>query len=269
MDCPQSVEAALSARPFDHRSFFEALHQRDGLKWVSGIVRKVSRLREAALEHLTADVLSQLYEKRLAPEELHCPAGWLARIIRNEASSLLRSPRAAKRGGGARHESLDDSATLDPRQQETIDLDKQIDQRRQWTALAHIALEGSVPGRPRLGYLAFFLARHIARRHVDEAKHQVDRSKRDVDGGLLRSSEETWTRLHDGLMRTFPEGVDGDEDGHLELAFVLRSTHPGPAAEWGRTDKQVIAKARDLVRKWAARGREQVRALALEQGMSR
>lgn len=242
---------------------------KDGLEWVSKIVWKVSRLTKPALQDLTADVLSELYEKKLTPEELHCPAGWLARIIANEALSLQRSRRAAKRGGGAQHESLDDTATFDPRQREHIDLDRQIDHRRQWTALAHIALEGAIPGRPRLGYLAFFLARHIARRHIDEAKDQVDRSKKDVDGGLLRSSEETWTRLHDGLMRTYPEGVDGDDGGHLELAFVLRSTHPGPASEWGRTDKQVVAKARDLVRKWAARGREQVKALALEQGMSR
>ncbi|HRE89291.1 MAG TPA: hypothetical protein PK095_09135 [Myxococcota bacterium] len=242
---------------------------RDGLRWVTTLVAKVSRAQRPDLEGLTSDVLANLYEKKLAPEDLHCPAGWLASIIANEVRTLGREKAAKKRGGDAVHVSPDDSAPFDLPQPDSTDPVQRIEQRRQWTRLAHIALDGPIPGRPRLGFLAFFLARHIARRHIEEAKTQVDRSKEGVDGGLLRSADETWGMLCDGLMRRHPEGVDGDDEGHLELAFVLRSTHPGPAAEWGRSDRQVVAKARDLVRKWAARGRDQVKALALADGGGR
>lgn len=237
------------------------------------LVSSATRARPDLLEDLTAEVSRRLIEKdleRSRPAQLDCPAAWFARVIINEAHDALRQTLAQKRGGGAAHDNLEESGAMELRAATApVDPAEHIDTKRQWSQIAHIAMNGDIPGRPRLGFLAFFLARHIARRHVEEAKAQVDRSREGVDGGLLRSVDETWGMLCDGLMRRHPEGVDGDDEGHLELAFVLRSTHPGPAAEWGRSDRQVVAKARDLVRKWAARGRDQVKALALADGGGR
>lgn len=266
MDCPPSVVAALSATPFDARKLVELLFS-EGLRWVNGIVYRVSKARGPAFEDLVCEVFKGLLESQPKPQDLHCPEAWLACVIANEARDASRRERAKKRGGGAEMETIQETAKVEPHlQQQPDDVDSNIDAERALNELGRLAVDGPIAGRPRLAYLGFHMARSIARRHVDEAHAQPDRSKKELEGGLLRPPAETWTRLRDGVTLPFPEGVIRHDRGRLELAFVLRSTHPGPAAAWAQADKEAVGRARDLVRKWASRGRAQVRALCRAQG---
>lgn len=263
-NCPPSVEDALKARPFDQRRLLEVLY-RHGLRWMTRLVSRMTRGRPELLEDLTAEVFRRLIEKDLdgaRPVHLDCPAAWLARVITNEAHNALRHILAQKRGGGTTHDNLEESGAVELRASTPpVDVAEHIDTKRQWSHIAQTALHGDIPGRPRLGFLGYYLARHIEERHVVEAKQQPDRAKAGVMGGLLRSIEDTWSRLSTQVMPLFPDGVDEDDEGRLALAFVLRSAHPGPASEWAKVDKKDVATAKDTVRKWAERGREHVAVL--------
>lgn len=270
MNCPPSVEAALKAHPFDQRRLLEVLC-RDGLSWLTRIVFFATKQRAELREEVTLEVFRRLGSKTLAPRDLDCPGAWLARVISRDAIDVLRQMSAKKRGGGTTQEPFQESSTVDQHQATHPNLETKIDDERALTRIARIAidLERPIAGRQRLGFLAFHFARCISQGHVVAAKNDVDRARGQLEGGLLRDADDTWTRLKDGLMRSFPMGVADLDDGHLELAFVLRSTHPGPVSTWAMSDKKSVANARDLVRKWAERGREQVKTLALAQGLSR
>ncbi len=136
-----------------------------------------------------------------------------------------------------------------------------------YSALARVALEGAVTPRRRLAFLGYHLAHAITSDHVVAAKNDIDRAREGTDGGLLRGAADTWRLLRANVCLPCPEGVHEDEDGQWELAFTLRSTHLGPAATWRVEEERAAKTARDTVRTWACRGREQVRALALAQGV--
>lgn len=259
MDCPASVQAALDARPFDHRKLLEAL-SRHGVGWVTRIVTFATKQAGDDREDLVLEVFKRLGSKTLDPSGLDCPPAWLARVIANDARDALRTMKAKKRGGDAIQETYEESSTVDLRQAVRSNPEAKIDAGRTLSKLARVAvdLEAPIAARPRLGFLAYFMAQLIVKPHIDSAATQPDRSRRDLEGGLLRTADETWGLLAHGLLRSWPMGVHDDELGKLELAFVLRSTHAGPANDWARVDGKVTAKACDLVRKWAGRGREQV-----------
>lgn len=234
------------------------------------LVSNATRARPDLLEDLTAEVFRRLIEKdleRSRPAQLDCPAAWFARVIINEARDALRQTLAQKRGGGAAHDNFEESGAMELRAATApVDLAERIDTKRNWSHIAQTAVNGDIPGRPRLGFLGYYLARQIEERHVVEAKQQPDRSKAGVMGGLPRSVADAWSKLSSEVIPVFPDGVDEDEDGRLVLAFVLRSAHPGPASEWAKVDKKEVATAKDTVRKWAERGREHVAALVQKAG---
>lgn len=267
MSCPSSVIDALTARPYVHRQFCEVLY-RDGLRWVTRVM--TTSTREPPGEELVVAVIGKLFEKKLEPPaDMDHPAAWLARVIVHLTIDQFRPGQAQKRGGGETMDEFDESRpTASSVEIHTSSVEQGIDEMRAKDAMTRNAIEGKIAARPRLGLLSFYLARHIQKRHVDEAKKQVDRSKKELNGGLLRTAEETWIRLREGIMAPFPKGVADDDRGRLELAFILRSTHSGPASHWATLDRAAVMKARDLVRKWAGRGRTELARLMKAEGVA-
>lgn len=269
----------LLARPFDGERVGSILFNPTSparaqlLGWI-GRLYQTGLSSHVSIEDFVARILQGIYAKlkrqRLgAAEDLEKPRAYFIQVLRHEALTYIRELNAKKRGGDAEVKSLDDSSsgkvelTTDRsiRQRES-ELIATIDAKREAANLLHVALTASVPARPRLAFLAWHCIHAIRREHVTAAVAQVNQAAADLEGGLLRSEDETWSKLVALRERLRDTGVADDDDARSELAFILRSRHPGPPKTWALEHPKERATAMDTVRVWQGRAVKAIKAKA-------
>lgn len=84
-----------------------------------------------------------------------------------------------------------------------------------------------------------------------------------AEDSLVRAPGPTWGLLGPWLQ----EVLDPlSRDGRRDLAWILRSAHPGPSHDWAEGAPVEAKTARDTLTKWASRARTGLRALATALG---
>lgn len=209
------------------------------------------------------DVLVDLFVKldqgkRPLPETHVQPGARLMVTLHNLAKDHLRSRRAQKRGGGIEHADLESPgavATLGTFQ----DPDAAIRSRELNEELEAALAQAQVLPRYRVAFRGW----HAPPVSVDELEAAHGQTKRSAEGrtdGLARAVGPTHELLR-ALFSIFPLGVSDNDEGRTELAFILRSDHPGPWQAWSASLPRERRTAMDTVRKWVERARERLQAL--------
>jgi DNA-directed RNA polymerase specialized sigma24 family protein len=222
--------------------------------WERPIYRYARRFDVSAAEEIVNDALVRTVTKAESHRGLsrprdcatQSPSFWLIRVLKNH---ITDRHRAQRRQGDAQ-------VLVDP--EDLVDPAANAEQRTQAEANYRrlLARLEQVEGPPTrlLAALCLYAPQAVGPDHVNAAAA----ARSGASEGLARPADVTWTLLQAWLADY--ADVSERNDARLELAWILRSNHPGPATAWKVEDPVAADRALDLVRKWAARLLLQVRA---------
>ncbi len=213
-------------------------------------------------------------------EPLEKPSGWLWSVTNRLADDAYRREHAQKRGGAGRSGEGQAARYVQPTEmnpnpveniasqgltsgsrlvlREEPDPERRFRVREQLQrALRFVLAPDQNPGH-RVAWLLYRAPPPLQEEHFEQAYAVPNRARGGAKAGLVRQPAEAWKlfglRCHARPGRSLEENLERCPEWEAaDIAWLMRSVHPGPAEAWSEEAPRDAKKAVGTVQKWVRR----------------